>query len=804
MAVIKLMVYITCFCLYQDLVFCDDYGENGNNVTLTPSIRGKPEEILWTHNGNKVLEYDGSEVEKYGSFQGRVEVDFQTGQLTIRKLNSQDNGKYQYEILINGKLQISSHTLTVLDALPEPRVTCELDEASNLKKLSCSVESQTQPSYEWSGPDVKQPGPTLLVDEQEEKRDSVYTCTVKNKAVSRTTDFTLQDCHTGLLAGGASPSVLVPVLIVSMLLIILLAVLVLYLYRRKKQKSRESEQKKMDTENGECDNLLRNFPVETMPGSSNATLPCCIRLTAPKESIADKKWDHDSKSENSGETHEGQKLLKTMQSEDPGNTNERQLEKNYENADEAEENINSKQDKTDREIKSQNSSQTQEEMEKEESQIMKNESENEEKSPEEQTETLGKQETEDTDKNEDDQTPGDKMEEDEENEETNSSNTGSSDATLTAPKESSADKKCDQDSGSENATHEEEKEEEKENKGTDSPNTGELDENEKSGKIADEAEENSNAKTDETQSQKTEDADKHENHQTPKEKKEKEGEKKETDSPNKETVSPQPAVTERSTMDTGNIEDSPNKGSSDATLTAPKESSADKKCDQDSGSENATHEEKKEEEKENKGTDSPNTGELDENEKSGKIADEAEENSNGKTDETQSQKTEDADKNENDQTPKEKKEKEEEKKETDSPNKETVSPQPAVTERSTMDTGNVEDSPNKGSSDATLTAPKESIADKKYDQDSGSENATHEEKKEEEKENKGTESLNTGELDENEKSGKIANEAEENFNGKTDETQSQKTEDADKNENHQTPKEKKEKEEEKTARTKRL
>ncbi|KAL1268780.1 hypothetical protein QQF64_034143 [Cirrhinus molitorella] len=321
---------------------------------------------------------------------------------------------------------------------------------------------------------------------------------------------------------------------------------------------------------------------------------------------------------------------------------------------------------------------------------------------------------------------------------------------------------------------------------------GELDENEKSGKIADEAEENSNRKTNETQSQKTEDADKNENHQTPKEKKEKEGEKKETDSPNKETVSPQPAVAERSTMDTGNVEDSPNKGSSDATLTAPKESIADKKCEQDSGSENATHEEKKEKEKENKGTDSPNTGELDENEKSGKIADAAEENY-----ETQCQKTEDADKNENDQTPKEKKEKERKKKETDSPNKETVSPQPAVTEGSTMDTGNVEDSLNKGSSDAILTAPKESIADKKCDQDSGSKNVTHEEKKEKEKENKGTDSLNTGELDENEKSGKIANEAEENSNGKTDETQSQKTEDADKNENHQTPKEKKEKEGEK-------
>ncbi|XP_050956617.1 SLAM family member 5-like isoform X3 [Labeo rohita] len=330
----KFLVYIPCFCSSQ--VLCDDYGESGNKITLTPIIRGKPEEILWTHNGNKVLEYDGRELVKYGSYKDRVDVDFETGQLTIRKLNSQDSGNYVSEIGINRKIQTTNHTLTVLDALPEPLVTCEVDETSHLKKLSCSVESQTQPSYEWSGPDIKQPGPTLLVDEQEEKQDSVYTCTVKNKAASRTRDFTLQDCHTG----GVNPAVLVPVLIVAVLLITLLAVLALYFYRRKRQKC-------------ECDNLLINVPTETMPGSSDATLPC--------------------------------------------------------HTDEAEEKANSEPDKTDRQIESHKTSQTQEEMEKEKSQILKNERENKGELSEEQTETQREQnKNENADKNEDDQTPEDK------------------------------------------------------------------------------------------------------------------------------------------------------------------------------------------------------------------------------------------------------------------------------------------------------------------------------------------------------------------------------------------------------------
>uniref|UniRef100_A0A8C0XYJ7 Ig-like domain-containing protein n=2 Tax=Cyprinus carpio carpio TaxID=630221 RepID=A0A8C0XYJ7_CYPCA len=530
MAVVKFLVYVTCFSLYQDLVFCDDYVESGNKITLTPSIRGKPKEILWRHNGDKVLEYDGSEMATFGSFKRRVDLDFETGQLTISKLNSQDSGKYQSEIWINGIVQTSSHDLTVLDALPEPQVTCELDETSNLKKLSCSVVSQTQPSYEWSGPDVNQTGPTLLVNEQEENLNSVYTCTVKNKAGSMTTDFTLQDCHTGR----ASPAVLVPVLIITTVsvLIILLAVLAFYLIRRKKQQLGKSGLKNMDPENGESNNLLNNIPTEAMPGSSEATLPCRTRLTAPKESIADKNWDQDSESENAGETHEGQKLLKeSAQSaiteknkDDTGNTNGEldKNEKNSENADEAEENANSKADETNTEVESQKSLQTQEEMEK--SKILKDERKDEEESPEEQIETLGEQDTKDADKNE--------REDEEETTEEKIERLGEQDT-------KDADKNEREDEG-------ETTEEKNETLGE--QDTKDADKNER-----EDEEETTEKKIERLGEQDTKDADKNEEDQTPEEKKEKEEENKETDSLNTEIVSPESAVTGRSTVDTGNV-----------------------------------------------------------------------------------------------------------------------------------------------------------------------------------------------------------------------------------------------------------
>lgn len=83
-------------------------------MTLKPNIQGKPQEILWKHNGNMIVEYDESQMMEYGSFKGRVVLDFETGQLTIRDLNIHDSGQYQSEILINGKIQSSRQNVTVL------------------------------------------------------------------------------------------------------------------------------------------------------------------------------------------------------------------------------------------------------------------------------------------------------------------------------------------------------------------------------------------------------------------------------------------------------------------------------------------------------------------------------------------------------------------------------------------------------------------------------------------------------------------------------------------------------------------
>ncbi|XP_052003948.1 SLAM family member 5-like [Xyrauchen texanus] len=196
----KVFHFFICLKLTRfDAVICVTYVESGKSVTLNPNVSGATlEDILWTYNGNKAAENDLVNLQEYGQFKGRTEIHISTGQLTVHHMTNSDSGVYQSVIEINGKLLHSEHDVKVIDALPEPTVTCEVNKTSDLKTLLCSVDSQTQPSYEWSGSNFNgHQGSKLSFDKQEENPDSVYTCIVKNKLGSKSTDFTLKDCHTG-------------------------------------------------------------------------------------------------------------------------------------------------------------------------------------------------------------------------------------------------------------------------------------------------------------------------------------------------------------------------------------------------------------------------------------------------------------------------------------------------------------------------------------------------------------------------------------------------------------------------------
>ncbi|XP_016318391.1 uncharacterized protein LOC107670330 [Sinocyclocheilus anshuiensis] len=172
------------------------YVENGKSVTLNPNVQGDPEDILWTFNGNKVAEHDLNEFQEYGQFRGRSEIQITTGQLTVLRMTSQDSGIYWSAIQIDGKLQNSENEVQVIDAVQEPNVTCILNNITESKILFCSVSSQFQTTFEWTGSNSIQHSGQELHISKEEKPDSVFTCTVKNEVSLKSTSFALKDCLT--------------------------------------------------------------------------------------------------------------------------------------------------------------------------------------------------------------------------------------------------------------------------------------------------------------------------------------------------------------------------------------------------------------------------------------------------------------------------------------------------------------------------------------------------------------------------------------------------------------------------------
>ncbi|XP_031415324.1 lymphocyte function-associated antigen 3 isoform X2 [Clupea harengus] len=181
-------------------------------------------------------------------------VDFQSGELTVKRLTTGDDGVYESTAIVNGKNQYSKHELQVIAGVPQPKVTCkQADPESEETTLLCGVEVDTPVRYRWRGPTVYDHlGSELRLGKQEDL-DSVYTCIVKNEISEKQATFTLRDCQ----SGGISPGI-IAVVILSAICALCLLILIPLLVCRRKQKllKKNPAHKQADVENGENKNLL--------------------------------------------------------------------------------------------------------------------------------------------------------------------------------------------------------------------------------------------------------------------------------------------------------------------------------------------------------------------------------------------------------------------------------------------------------------------------------------------------------------------------------------------------------------------
>ncbi|XP_029507794.2 uncharacterized protein LOC115122697 isoform X1 [Oncorhynchus nerka] len=231
------------------------YGGLGREITLTPKVSGQPEDILWKHNGNKVVEFDRSQNVEYGSYKGRTILDWDSGALTIKGLTDADSGPYELEAVVKGKLQYSQHKVGVIDDVAQPSATCVVDTTTpeNMDRtLLCSADLQPLTQFIWRSPEGSEsPGPELFIpggeNQDSENQESIYTCVVKNPVSEKSAEFTLKNCYTE----EGSSSVLAVVLSILLLLVLVAVVaFLLWYYWRKCKKPAEAAPTKSEEEKG--------------------------------------------------------------------------------------------------------------------------------------------------------------------------------------------------------------------------------------------------------------------------------------------------------------------------------------------------------------------------------------------------------------------------------------------------------------------------------------------------------------------------------------------------------------------------
>ncbi|XP_056911167.1 nipped-B-like protein isoform X4 [Takifugu flavidus] len=229
------------------------YGLKGQEVKLKPQIQEQqPDLILWLHNDNKVVEFNGKEEDVYDPFKNRTTLDWHSAELHLTDLRSEDSGLYELELYTQEKSYFYSYTLQVIDKVAKPTITCETNssKSSNLSGLLTCSAPQPDIEYEWFFYGNTQPGPQLRIFLDNKHDERVYSCRVSNPLSNETAEFTAKDCY----PGESSSVVLVAVLSAVVLLLVVAGVVI---YRRY-YKGRDNE----TAEDGESQLPLTSSPIK--------------------------------------------------------------------------------------------------------------------------------------------------------------------------------------------------------------------------------------------------------------------------------------------------------------------------------------------------------------------------------------------------------------------------------------------------------------------------------------------------------------------------------------------------------------
>ncbi|XP_067252632.1 CD48 antigen-like [Chanodichthys erythropterus] len=148
----KLFYKIVWFCVYYERLLGVSGVETGHikvmegdSVTLNIEEQ-KDKELLWMFGPQETLiaqinkkegvfnTYDGAD----GRFRGRLELEYNTGSLTITNIKTVHAGVYKLEI-ISDRVSYETFTVSVYARLPIPVITRDSSQCSSSSSLNCSL-----------------------------------------------------------------------------------------------------------------------------------------------------------------------------------------------------------------------------------------------------------------------------------------------------------------------------------------------------------------------------------------------------------------------------------------------------------------------------------------------------------------------------------------------------------------------------------------------------------------------------------------------------------------------------------------
>ncbi|XP_026103091.1 SLAM family member 9-like, partial [Carassius auratus] len=191
----------------------------GDSVSLNTDVKvQRDDQILWTFGPKEtriaeIIKRDQINfifVSNDGRFRDKLQMDNQTGSLTIRNIRSEHTGLYKLQIISNKETSNKRFNVSVYACLPAPVITrnssiCSSSSSVSRCSLLCSVVNVSAVTLSWykgnsllSSISVSDLSISLSLPlEVEYQENNIYSCVINNPITNQTTHLDItQLCHT--------------------------------------------------------------------------------------------------------------------------------------------------------------------------------------------------------------------------------------------------------------------------------------------------------------------------------------------------------------------------------------------------------------------------------------------------------------------------------------------------------------------------------------------------------------------------------------------------------------------------------